>query len=82
MMIGYKPFGTDRIGMYIDARPPDARKRDLDNLLKALLDGLQGAVLFDDDSQIDDLQIVRGQRAQGGKVIVQVWEQGKCQPPR
>lgn len=39
--------------------PPDRRKRDLDNLLKSLLDGLEGAGVFKDDAQIDDLQIVR-----------------------
>jgi crossover junction endodeoxyribonuclease RusA len=36
---------------------PDNRRRDLDNLTKALLDGLTHAGLWEDDSQIVDLHI-------------------------
>lgn len=36
---------------------PDNRRRDLDNLLKAILDGLTHAGLWEDDSQIKDLRI-------------------------
>ena len=39
--------------------PPDSRKRDLDNLLKATLDALQHAGLFEDDGQIEHLDIRR-----------------------
>lgn len=38
---------------------PDKRKRDLDNLLKALLDALQKNGLYKDDSQITELEIVK-----------------------
>ena len=41
----------------IEAHRPDNRKRDLDNLLKAVLDALQHAEAFNDDSQIHDLRI-------------------------
>src|SRR5882757_4201655 len=34
--------------------PPDARKRDMDNIKKALFDALQHAGLYKDDSQIVD----------------------------
>ena len=34
---------------------PDRRRRDLDNLLKVLLDGLQ-SVLFEDDSQVVEIR--------------------------
>jgi crossover junction endodeoxyribonuclease RusA len=41
----------------IEAFRPDKRRRDLDNLLKATLDGLAHAGVYEDDSQIVDLHI-------------------------
>jgi len=41
----------------IEAWRPDKRRRDLDNLLKATLDGLAHAGVYEDDSQIVDLRI-------------------------
>lgn len=72
MVSGYKPFGSDRILIHIEAHPPDKRRRDLDNLHKALLDSLQYAGLFDDDSQIDSLHIIRAEVAPLGYVRVGV----------
>lgn len=43
----------------IEAYPPDKRKRDLDNILKSLLDSLQHAGVYHDDCQIDKLSIQR-----------------------
>src|SRR3990172_8733530 len=51
---------SGRLRVEITAHPPDMRKRDLDNLLKSILDALQHAGVYDDDSQIDDLRIFRG----------------------
>lgn len=48
-----------RLKLYIDAYPPDLRKRDLDNILKPLQDALQNEGVLIDDSQIDDLRIKR-----------------------
>ena len=39
--------------------PPDARRRDLDNIAKTLNDALTYAGVWKDDSQIDDLQLSR-----------------------
>lgn len=39
--------------------PPDRRKRDMDNIKKALFDALQHAGLFKDDCQICDDRTVR-----------------------
>lgn len=47
--------------LLISACPPDRRQRDLDNLHKGVLDALAFACVFDDDSQVDDLRIVRGE---------------------
>jgi len=57
-----------RISASFTAFPPDRRKRDLDNLLKALLDALEHAGVYRDDSQIDSLTIERGEVVQGGCV--------------
>jgi crossover junction endodeoxyribonuclease RusA len=61
-----------RLAVKVLAFPPDRRKRDLDNVLKALLDALQKCGIYADDSQIDDLRIVRREVVEGGKVIVTV----------
>lgn len=49
----------DRLCVSIIAHPPDKRRRDLDNLFKSILDSLQAAKVFPDDSQIDYLSIRR-----------------------
>lgn len=41
----------------VEAYRPDKRRRDLDNLLKAALDSLAHAGVYEDDSQIEDLRI-------------------------
>ena len=48
-----KPPAGGRIALAMDAYPPDRRKRDLDNVQKALLDSLEKARVYEDDSQID-----------------------------
>lgn len=50
---------TGRISLKMTCCPPDKRTRDLDNLTKALIDSLQHAGLFEDDSQIDHIEISR-----------------------
>jgi crossover junction endodeoxyribonuclease RusA len=66
-------FGDlDRIEVVILARPPDRRKRDLDNLLKSVLDALVKGGAIPDDSQIDKLAILRGQPLKGGAITVGV----------
>jgi crossover junction endodeoxyribonuclease RusA len=60
----------ERLGIKIDAFPPDRRRRDLDNLLKALLDSLEHAKLFKDDSQLDSIEIRRMSIIRDGKVDI------------
>ncbi|SMG61743.1 crossover junction endodeoxyribonuclease RusA [Cedecea sp. NFIX57] len=57
---------TPRIRITIHAAPPDNRKRDLDNLPKAVFDALTSAGFWLDDGQIDDMRIKRCQRHKGG----------------
>lgn len=67
------PFGDmDRLDMTVLAYPPDRRNRDLDNLLKPLVDAIMVAGLFPDDSQIDRLEIRRQPVAKPGRVEVTV----------
>lgn len=58
------------MAMFISLYPPDRRKRDIDNVLKALLDALQHAGCYEDDSQLDDLRIVRCEVRKGGSCVV------------
>jgi crossover junction endodeoxyribonuclease RusA len=57
----------------VEAFRPDNRKRDLDNLLKAILDGLAHGGVYLDDSQIVDLRIYWALE-KGGKVVVSIEE--------
>jgi crossover junction endodeoxyribonuclease RusA len=56
----------------MDAFPPDRRRRDLDNLQKPLLDALQHAGVYEDDSQVDLLLSRRRERRDGGQVVVTI----------
>lgn len=71
---GLRPT-DERVAVTIYAAPPDRRRRDLDNLLKPLLDSLAGYA-YRDDSQIDRLEIVRCRSVADGSVDVIVEELG------
>lgn len=63
---------SGKLAVTIDAYPPDRRKHDLDNLLKAPLDALQHGGLYADDGDIDDLHIRRRCVTTGGMLIVTI----------
>lgn len=63
----------ERLCFKVDAYPPDKRRRDLDNILKATQDSLQKANVYKDDCQIDLLQ-VRRMTSLLGKVIIVINE--------
>ena len=54
---GRFPKLTGNLRVSAEFYPPDARRRDLDNLLKCTQDSLQAAGLFEDDSQIKSLRL-------------------------
>ena len=60
------------IAMEIHAYPPDNRKRDIDNINKALLDALQHAGLYTDDSLIVKLLSIKYAPVKDGKIVVKI----------
>jgi len=73
---GPPPEYAGRLWVKIECFPPDKRHRDLDNILKALLDALELARVFVDDNQIDRLELTRHQPVARGSVVVTIGEIG------
>lgn len=63
-----------RLHVIIELYPPDRRRRDCDNFSKATLDVLTCAGVYEDDSQIDHLEIIRCEVCKPGKCIVTIEE--------
>lgn len=60
------------LAVEVTIHPPDKRRRDIDNVQKALLDALQHGGAYGDDSQIVRLAIEKGDPVDGGKTLVQI----------
>lgn len=69
-----KPPTGGRIALAMDAFPPDRRRRDLDNIQKPVLDALQHAGIYLDDSQIDLLVTRRCKTTVPPRVEIQISE--------
>ena len=65
---------TGELAVVVDVFPPDRRRRDIDNVQKALLDALQHGGLYEDDSQIVKLDIERRGCVSRGRTIVRIQE--------
>jgi len=64
-----------RLAVDVILYPPDRRTRDLDNYMKALLDSLTIAKIWEDDELIDNLNIHRGKVLSGaGKCALRITE--------
>lgn len=63
---------TAFIRVRIEAFPPDRRKRDIDNILKALLDALQHGGAIADDYQVTELIAARKEAVRGGRCRVAI----------
>ena len=60
-----------RLSVTINVFPPDKRKRDIDNILKCVLDSLEHANVYENDNNIDMLTVIRRQCVLNGSI--QVW---------
>ena len=71
---GYKSFGDKSLGISVMIHPRSKRRFDLDNTLKAILDALMKANVYDDDSQFEYIEIARGEAKDGGAAVVHIYE--------
>ncbi|EOW2370918.1 RusA family crossover junction endodeoxyribonuclease [Cronobacter sakazakii] len=68
-------INTDaRLKLRIIANMPDRRRRDIDNILKAVCDSLEKGGFMQNDSQIDELKVVRGEVIPGGRLGIKITE--------
>ena len=77
MLCGRKQAFSGRVGVRVLVWPPDRRTRDLDNLLKGLLDSITGAGVILDDCQIDEIHMMRESVRKGGAVQVWLWSRSQ-----
>ncbi|EPA3162808.1 RusA family crossover junction endodeoxyribonuclease, partial [Yersinia enterocolitica] len=63
-----------RLKVSISAHVPDRRRRDLDNLQKAVFDSLVHAEFMQDDEQIDDFRVRRQPIEKGGRLSISITE--------
>ena len=74
VLLAGKPKVEGPLALRMWLYPPDLRRRDCDNSLKACLDALQHAGVYDDDNQIVRLTVERRDKVQGGKAVVRIRE--------
>lgn len=61
-----------RLSLHVGLYPPDRRQRDVDNVLKPLLDAMEHAGCYVNDNQIDELHILRREVRKGGSCVVMI----------
>ena len=61
-----------RVAVRLRVYPPDRRKRDLDNVIKIVLDSCKGQC-FDDDANIDHLEVLRAEVVPPGYIEISIW---------
>lgn len=62
-----------RYSVSITVTCPDKRGRDIDNVAKSILDGMND-IIWDDDAQVDQLEInrIHGPKSQGFLTVVEI----------
>lgn len=65
-------LGNAALKVTIILQPRDRRKTDIDNRIKAVLDSLQDAGVYDDDCQVEHLQVHRAKAVKGGCCLVYI----------
>jgi crossover junction endodeoxyribonuclease RusA len=61
-----------RVKVSMMLNPPTLRSYDVDNFTKAVFDGMTHAGFWVDDSQMQELTVIKGEKIKGGNVIVKV----------
>ena len=80
MLAKVKPM-MGKLAVQIEIFPPDARRRDCDNVQKPILDALQQAGAFWDDSQVVWLLTIKSEPLARGKAVVSIQEVEECRLP-
>jgi crossover junction endodeoxyribonuclease RusA len=65
-------LGNAALKVTIILQPRDRRKTDIDNRIKAVLDSLQDAGVYDDDCQVEYLSVHRAEAVKGGCCLVYI----------
>ena len=65
------------VAVSMRVHPPDRRRRDLDNMAKAILDALTCGGVWADDRLAHELHLVWGELTRGGKAIIRIAELGE-----
>lgn len=69
-----------RLSITVYIAPPDSRRRDIDNIGKALFDAITYSGFWCDDSQVDAMKFVRCRKVKGGQLFIKVRERGDLLP--
>lgn len=77
--VGARPL-SGPLAVAVEVYPPDRRRRDIDNVQKALLDALEHGGAFHDDSQVVWLLTQKAKMVPGGRAIVRIAERS-CKNP-
>lgn len=71
---GMEPI-QGKVRIDVIAWVPDNRRRDLDNIMKPIMDAMTHAGMWDDDSQVDQMCVYRGAKsAPNGAIYIRVDE--------
>lgn len=72
-VFGWDGFGGSHVALRLVLHPPDGRRRDLDNVLKAVFDALEHAKIIENDAQIRKLNVEFAEiRGDGGSILLSI----------
>jgi crossover junction endodeoxyribonuclease RusA len=78
-IVGRRDPIREPVSIRLELHPPDARRRDIDNILKSLFDSLVFARVIEDDSLVHQLTMKRLQPRARGSVVVHVCTAGAAE---